>query len=259
MDASNTITRPTPAKVSTILKRHSDSEPFDNSFNYRSVIGKMGYLNQSTRADIAVALHQCARFSANPKKEHGQAVRYIGRYLAGTRDKGLIIRPTEQSFDVFVDADFSGNWDPEGASTDMDTAKSRTGYVITYAGCPILWGSKLQSIIALSTTEAEFVALSQTLRIALPLMWLIREMKQLGFECQATKPQVHCRVFEDNSGAIELATVPKMRPRTKHINLSYHWFRSLVPQDISIHAISTAEQCADLMTKALSEILHVKY
>ena len=80
-----------------------------------------------------------------------------------TRDKGIIFKPTGQSFDVYVDSDYVGNWDKETAADDIDTARSRTGYVIIYAGCPIIWKSKLQTQIALSTTEAEFMALSAAL------------------------------------------------------------------------------------------------
>ena len=87
--------------------------PFDDSFNYRSVIGKLNYLEKSSRPDIAYATHQCAIFSSNPKREHGQAVKWLGRYLKGTSDKGVILKPdTNKELEVFVDADYAGNWDP---------------------------------------------------------------------------------------------------------------------------------------------------
>jgi hypothetical protein len=111
----------------------------------------------------ALGRETCARFAADPKKEHGKAVEWLCRYLASTRDKGIILKPTDQSFDVYVDSDFIGNWDSETATDDIDTAWSRTGYIIIYAGCPIVWKSKLQTQIALSTTEAEFMALSAAL------------------------------------------------------------------------------------------------
>ena len=253
LDKDNVATKETPAPVSTILTKHSASEAFDGYFDYRSVIGKLNYLEKSTRPDIAHALHQCARFAASPKKEHGKAIIWLGRYLAGTKDKGLIFLPKEQSFDCYVDADFAGNWDYKEAPDDPDTARSRTGYVINYAGCPITWASKLQTQMALSTTEAEYIALSMALRETIPLMELIQEMQTKGFDCTATKPTVHCRVFEDNSGALEIATVHKYRPRTKHINNQYHHFRQYVEQGkISIKAISTELQRADMLTKSVS-------
>jgi Reverse transcriptase (RNA-dependent DNA polymerase) len=260
LDKDNVATKQTPAPVSTLLSRHSDSESFDGHFDYRSVVGKLNYLEKSTRPDISYAVHQCARFASDPKKEHGKAVTWIGRYLAATRDKGLVFKPTEQSFDCYVDADFSGNWDKQEAPSDSDTARSRTGYVIHYAGCPIVWASKLQTQIALSTTEAEYIALSTALRETIPLMELVRELHDNGFNFTATTPTIHCKVFEDNSGAVEIATVHKMRPRTKHINTQYHHFRQYVQDGkISIVPISTENQRADILTKSLPMPLLVKH
>jgi len=79
--------------------------------------------------DIAYAVNQCARFSSDPKEHHGHAVRWIGRYLAGTKDKGLILNPKNESFQVYVDADFSGNWSKDTAEWDPDTARSRSGFI----------------------------------------------------------------------------------------------------------------------------------
>ena len=85
--------RSTPAASSKVLTRHLQSPDFDGSFNYRSVIGKLNYLEKATRSDISFAVHQCARFVSEPKKEHGEAVRWLGRYLKGTKDKGTIMKP----------------------------------------------------------------------------------------------------------------------------------------------------------------------
>jgi hypothetical protein len=78
LDQDNVTTKDVPASSSKILMRHSDSEPFDNSFHYKSVIGKLNYLEKTTRSDISYITHQCARFTLDPKKEHGQAVRWLG-------------------------------------------------------------------------------------------------------------------------------------------------------------------------------------
>ena len=210
-----------------LLSRHSDSEDFDNSFNYRSVIGKLNYLEKGSRSDIAYIVHQCARFSIAPKKEHGEAVRWIARYLKGTRDKGTILRPTnDHGLEVYVDADFAGNWDPNEWN-DRDTARSRHGYIIMYAGCPILWKSQLQNEIALSSTESDYTGLSYALREAIPIMNLFKEMKEVGIPVISDKPKVLCKVFEDNTGALEIAKVAKFRPRTKHLNNRLHHFQIL--------------------------------
>jgi hypothetical protein len=244
----------TPAAISKILTKHKDSDPFDDSFHYRRIIGKLNYLEKSTRPDIACAVHQCARFSSDPKMEHGRAVRWLARYLLATKDKGLILKPGGNSLEVYVDADFAGNYNTEDAIEEKYTARSRYGFIIMYRGCPITWASRMQTEIALSSTESEFIGLSQSLRQAIPLMELINELNANGIDMATTKPKVYCRVFEDNSGAIELATVPKMRPRTKHINIKYHHFRDHVDRgEITIHAIKSENQPADILTKSLNE------
>ena len=112
----------------------------------------------------------------------------------------------------------------------------------------------MQTEVALSTTEAEYVALSTALRECMPLMQLIKELQANGFDIMEGKPKVHCRVFEDNSGALIMATEHKARPRTKHLNVKYHHFRDqVVKGDILVHAIDTTLQCADLLTKPLNE------
>jgi hypothetical protein len=254
MTDDNVKTKDTPAASTRILSRHSNSDDFDNSFNYRSVIGKLNYLEKGSRSDIAYITHQCARFAINPKRQHGYAVRWLARYLKATRDKGTILRPdhSKEELEVYVDADFAGNWDPN-ETEDRDTARSRHGYYITYAGCPILWKSQLQNEIALSSTESEYTGLSYALRDAIPIMELFKEMKKVNMPIKSSKAKVHCKVFEDNSGALEIAKVAKFRPRTKHLNNRLHHFRSYVDaKEISIHAIETASQPADLLTKPLN-------
>ena len=255
MDTKDIKTRSTPAASSKVLTRHSASDPFDNSFDYRSVIGKLNYLEKATRSDISFAVHQCARFVSDPKVEHGEAVRWLGRYLAGTRDKGTIMRPIQsKELEVYVDASFCGDWCPDEAARDRDTARSRHGYIISYAGCPLLWKSQLQTEIALSSTESEYTGLSYALRDAIPIMQLMKEMKRHGFPIHTPQARVHCHVFEDNSGALEMARIHKYRPRTKHLNVRLHHFRDYVERkEISIHPISTNDQPADFLTKALNE------
>jgi hypothetical protein len=245
----------TPAASSKLLTRHSDSPRFDNSFNYRSVIGKLNYLEKATRSDISFAVHQCARFVSDPRKEPGDAVRWLGRYLKGTRTMGTILKPMSgKDLEVFVDASFCGNWCPKEVASDRDTARSRHGYIIRYAGCPLLWKSQLQTKIALSSTESEYTGLSYALRDAIPIIELLKEMKKQGFPIETAQAKVHCRVFGDNSGALEMAKVHKYRPQTKHLNVRLHHFRDYVERgEVTIHAINTNDQPADFLTKALND------
>jgi hypothetical protein len=261
LDKPGTKIKRTPAASSKILSAFPNSTPFDGHFHYRRIIGKLNYLEKSTRPDISYAVHQCARFSSDPKKEHGDAIKWLCRYLCATKDKGLILRPDNTaSFQVYVDSDFAGNWVPDEAQDDIDTARSRYGYIVTYHGCPVTWASKMQTEVALSSTESEFIALSHTLRNTIPLMELLKELQTKKIGIPHTTPGIHCKVFEDNSGAIEIAKVPKMRPRTKHINVKYHHFREYIErEDISIHYIPTGDQPADMMTKPLNETLLAKH
>ena len=154
---------------------------------------------------------------------------------------------------MYVDADFSGNWDPSSPERDRDTARSRHGFIIAYMGAPIVWKSQLQTEIALSSTESEYTGLSYALREAIPIMNMLREFKSAGINVNSTTPLVTCKVFEDNSGALEMASVHKFRPRTKHINVKLHHFRDYVTRgDIVIKAISTIHQLADYLTKPLN-------
>ena len=112
---------------------------------------------------------------------------------------------------IYVDADFAGHWNQVDTAADIDTARSHTGYIIYYANCPLIWASKLQTQVALSTsTEAEYIALSTAPRELIPIMELLKEMKRLGFNCKATTPSVHCTALEDNSGCLILATEHKL-------------------------------------------------
>ena len=157
--------------------------------------------------------------------------------------------------EVFVDASFAGNWDKKDAQTgDRDTARSRHGYIILYYGCPLIWKSQLQTEIVLSSTESEYTGLSYALREAIPLMSLLDELKECGFPVDQTKATVQCKVFEDNSGAIEIATNHKWHPQTKHLNCRLHHFWSYVPHHISIQHIPMDKQPADILTKAMDQI-----
>ena len=240
----------TPA-VSPPLHEHTNGAPREEKWSYRSVIGMLTYLARNTRPDLEYAVHQCARFQLNPMKAHENAIKRIGRYLLGTRDKGIIFKPDMTSLDsiqCYVDADFAGNYSKE-TNDNPNHCKSRTGCVIKYAGCPIHWFSRLQGEITLSTTEAEYVALSTAARELLPMRELLTEITQ-HFNIVPDAPTIHCTLFEDNVGAETLAKAPKMNARTKHIALKYHHFRSAVRKKIlRITRVDTKDQQADIFTK----------
>ena len=106
----NTKPQSIPACSTKLLHKDTDGESTEANFHYRSVIGKLNFLEKSTHPDISVGIHQCARFQENPKKLHIQAVRAIGHYLIGMRDKGIVMKPDHtKSFECWVDTDFTGN------------------------------------------------------------------------------------------------------------------------------------------------------
>jgi hypothetical protein len=228
-----------------------DDTPRQYNWSYRQVIGVLNYIAASSRPDISFAVHQCARFSNSPTRTHELAVKRIIRYLKGTRDKGYILKPNgSDTIDCYVDADFAGAW-TLSTSEDPSSVKSRSGYVITFAGCPILWSSKMQSEIALSTTEAEYISLSTSLRDLIPMRTIIQELSSI---CQISiaSANTYSTVFEDNKGCVDLIAAPTMRPRTRHIAIKYHHFREHVRSGhIKIKWISTDDQLADIFTKPL--------
>jgi hypothetical protein len=220
VDSNRNITPATTTPLGTDAK----GDPFKEDWDYASVIGMLLYLSSNSRSEIQFAVHQCARFTHCPKNSHGVAVKRICRYLAGTRTQGMKFAPTpDLKLDCYVDADYAGLWHHED-DQDPVCVKSRTGYLLTLGGCPLVWVSKLQTEIALSTLEAEYIALSQAMRELLPMRELLHE---IGTTLNLTFVQpamVHSTVFEDNNGTLGLATSPKITPRTKHFAVKYIYF-----------------------------------
>ena len=185
---------------------------------------------------------------------------WLGRHLRQTQDKGTILQPDKgKCLEVHVDANFTGNWDPKEPEKDSGTAHSRHGHITTYAGCPMLWKSQLQTKIALSSCESKHTGRSHFLHDTTPIMNMLKEMKARGFPMHAAKAAVHCKVFKDDSGALEIAKVHKFRPQTKHLNAKSHHFRSCVDTDqVTMHKASAHDQRADHLTKpATWEILKI--
>ena len=124
----------------------------------------LGYLQNGTQPDMSMTVQQCARFNENPMLCHEKAVKYIARYLLSSQDKGIHYKQDmNRGLECYIDTDFVGGWS-SGDHTNPECVLSITGFVIMYAGCPLTWCSKLQTEISLSTTESEYIALSQAMR-----------------------------------------------------------------------------------------------
>ena len=168
----------------------------------------------------------------------------------------MVIKPDKElGLDLYADADFAGIFTVENPE-DPVSVKSRTGWVMTLGGVPVAWSSKLQSEIALSTMEAEYIALSTGMRELVGNRKLLNEITK---ECKIKREMksLVSKVFEDNDAALKHAVteLPKLSPRTKHIGAKYHWFKSKIELGkIEIYPIGTKSQKADIFTKGLGSI-----
>jgi hypothetical protein len=247
---SNSTQHDTPSTA--ILHEDPDGSDREHNWNYRTIIGMPNYLASSTCPNIAFAVHQCERFCTNPKCSHELAVQRIVCYPKGTSNKGYFLKPSPSSLnlDCYVDADFAGLWTLP-TSHDPLSVKSCSGYVVTFASCPLLWSSKLQSEIALSTTKAEYIALFQATREIIPLCALLHEFASIT-KLIVGPTITHSTIFKDYKGRMELANAPRLHPRTHHIALKYHHFHHFVSKrDITVQLIDTKCQLADIFTKPL--------
>ena len=247
----------TPAE-SRALSADVEGAACQETFNYASVIGMLMYLSNTTRPDLAFAVHQCARFTHCPRRTHELALKRIGRYLIGTKNKGLILNPNEDlNIDCYVDADFAGLWGSEPPDSPI-SVKSRSGWLIMVGGCPVIWALKLQTETALSTMQAEYVSLSSSMRDLLPFKALMVEIASCMGMSHEDIAKIKTKVWEDNTGALTLANLEPGRTtsRSKHFAIKYHWFREqLAPNNIEVLKVETKDQIANILTKGLTKEL----
>ena len=202
---------------------------------YASAVGSLMYAMVCTRPDIAHAVGVVSRFLSNPAKEHWEGVKWILRYLKGTSEMCLCFRKGNLTLQGFSDADLGG---------DFDTKKSTTDYIFTLGGTAVSWKSKLQDRVALSTTEAEYIAISEA---AKEMIWLKNFLNELG------KEQDDAPMFSDSQSAISLAKNPVFHSRCKHIQLRYHFIRELINDgDLSLLKILGSKNLANMLTKAVT-------
>jgi len=198
-----------------------------------------------TRPDIAYAVSQVSQFSAQPNTTHDAAVQRILRYLKGTKDLGITYggKDANLTLNAYTDADLAGSED----------RRSTSGYVFMLAGGIVSWSAKRQSTVALSTTEAEYMALTQATKEHVWMRTLLRELGRLS-NLESSKT-----VHIDNNSAIDLAHNPEYHARTKHIDVQYHFVREQVEQkNINLTYCPTDIMIADIMTKSLAKGTHEK-
>ena len=187
-----------------------------------------------------------------------QRVETILRYLKKTCNKGIVVKPMNKqlNLDLYVDADFCGLFGREDPR-DPTSVRSRTGYIATLCGWPMIWRSSLQTHLSQSTLEAEYSALSSALRVFLPLKRLIMEMIDKSKCKPLENTKVHATVFEDNQSTYFLATNQRITSRTKYLLAKWHWFWDCYNRkEFSIVKVPTELQLADFLTKPLPKVLY---
>lgn len=201
---------------------------------YQEAVGALLYLAQATRPDIAFAVNDVSRFNINHCEEHWKAVKRIFRYLKGTANLKLrYTKPKTNNIIAYSDADWA---------SEIDKRKSCTGYIIKWSNAAICWQSKRQPIVALSSTEAEYIALSST---TCEIVWLLQLVNEL--QNNSAREVILCC---DNQSAIKLSQSDAYRPRSKHIDIRYHRIRELIEaKTIKCIYVSTNDMAADSLTK----------
>ena len=213
----------------------NDSEPVDQKL-YQSAVGSLLYLSIATRPDITFAVSVVARYASNPRQCHWSAVKTIFRYLKGTDSFGLLFSNDSSLCVGYSDADWAG---------DCSDRRSMSGYIFTMDACAVSWRSKKQSCVALSTAEAEYMALASATQEA---VWLSKLNSDLNYI--SDKSMI---LYEDNQSTICMAKNPRFHGRTKHIEIKYHFVREQVSLGkIELKYCKSENMLADILTKPLA-------
>jgi hypothetical protein len=228
-----------------IPRLSEDDKPID-SRKYQSMVGSILYAVVVTRPDMAFIAQNLGRNLQKTGEEHITACKRVFRYMKETMELGITYGKDVRKGSVVVgycDSDYAG---------DPDTRKSTTAYVFMLGGGAITWASKLQPTVAISSSEAEYMALAAAVQDAIYLRQLLGD---LGFEQR--EATVIC---EDNQGCIALAENPVMHKRTKHIDVKHHFIRERVESgEIEVQYVPTRDQLADMLTKPLKRIDHERF
>ena len=210
--------------------------PLTDATRYQRMVGKLIFLTH-TRIDIAYAVSVVSRFIQRPQEPHAQAVKHLYRYLKGTINFAMLYRRGEESnLRGFTDADWAA---------DAHDRKSTTGYVFFLGNTPITWNSRKQPTVALSSTESEYMAITEGAKEAVWLRRLLSEIHAINAHTPTT-------IHGDNQDSLNLAHNPIFHGRTKHIEIKHHFIREKIQTgEIDLKFTPTSEQLADILTKAL--------
>jgi len=207
---------------------------FEDTKLYSEVVGGLLYLSCCTRPDICFAVNTLSRYMSKPTVRHFEQLKGVVRYLKGTANKGIVFGRSG-TVEGFTDADFAAC---------KDTRRSRSGLVFISHGGAVLWGSKLQPLVTISTAEAEYVAAAYAAREA---VWLGRAAVDLQL-LDVASVVLKC----DNQSALHMGANSADTSRTKHIEIRHHFLRECVQSgSLVMQYVPTDDNVADLFTKAL--------
>jgi hypothetical protein len=197
---------------------------------YCSVVGSLMYDMVCSRPDLSYAMSIVSRYMSNPGKKHWRAVQWIFRFLRGTTYHCLQFGRTAKGLIGYVDSDYAG---------DLDRRRSLTGYVFTVGSCAVSWKAVLQPVVALSTTEAEYMAIAEACK---ELIWL------KGLYAELCGVDSCITLFSDSQSAIYLTKDQMFHARTKHIEIKYHYVRDEIEKGkLKVCKISTQNNPADML------------
>jgi hypothetical protein len=254
--ASSAVPVSTPMEagfINTLRKSAAESPLLSSQEHslYQSIIGSLMYAMLGSRPDLAYTVGVLGRFASEPQRVHMLAARRTLKYLKGTVDFGLLYR-----------AGTSSAGEPEGPGAqlygftdaswgDLEDRKSTGAYIFLLSGAAISWASKKQRSVALSSTEAEYMALTQATKEAIWLSKLLTDLKQ------ESSAGIAVTIAADNQSCIALSRNPEYHARTKHIDIQHHFVREAVEnEEIGTEFCPTGEMVADALTKPLPAIKH---
>jgi Reverse transcriptase (RNA-dependent DNA polymerase)/gag-polypeptide of LTR copia-type/GAG-pre-integrase domain len=234
-------------RLSSKMSPSSDAEKEAmKNIPYREAVGKLLYLSIATRPDISYAVGVLCRFNENPGKEHWLAVKRVIRYLKETQNYKLTYSPSTISDEIFMtysDADLGGN---------VNTARSTAGFVMTVGGGAVMWSSRLQRHVSLSSTESEYTTAAAT---GCEIMWMRDFLDEIGYDISGAST-----LHLDSNSALQVAKNPEHQSTMKHVNRNYHWIRERVADgDIKLAHVPGTENVADIFTKPLGFVKFDKF
>lgn len=206
---------------------------------FKNLIGSLMYLAVLTRPDIAFSVSYLSQFNNSYSEHHWKCAKHILRYLKGTKHYGLRFSRDNTDFVGYADADWGNN---------LHDRKSYTGYVFKFQGSLISWESRKQRTVALSSTEAEYMAISEAAKESIYLKNLM---------CELTGNDPYILIYNDNQGAINLSANHTCHKRSKHIDIRHHFIRQVVSENkVNLKYLPTNDMPADMLTKSLSTEKH---